>query len=452
MKFDEIERRNKVLNGFLMALFFCVAIFIIAIGFNIEKPETCKSDVFEGAIYTDGVLLTDFENLDSNNPEKQHARSLTYPKVYSYLLGYNSTRYGTSGLRELYSDWFYDGKRNGNGNDLHLTINHNLQLFCYDELNAFGKNGSIVVIDNDTGAIRALVSTKESGTFNANEVDSLEIIELPDDGFLIGDFQQTYLPGSTFKVLSAIALIENGNDDYEYNDKTGYISYGGGIVHNAGNSIKGELDLKNALKQSANVYFVSALEKEGFYNQLKDVASRFKLGEEIQLDFCTVHSSFDYTPENDFQKALAVFGQGNETSISPIQLSMIFSTIMNEGEIMYKPFVIETNTNRTFFDYIFNTNHTVKPEVQAKNVISKKTAKQIKEALEYTAVEGYSLPGGCIGKTGTAELADGKRQLWLVCSNEKYSICISITSSSGYGSNLVEPMKRILEYIDNNDI
>lgn len=446
-----IDKRNKIFSGLLMGLFICFAVFLAAISLTVDKPGgIARADVYEGGIYAECVLLTDFENLDSsNNPEKQHARSLTYPEAYSHLLGYNSTRYGTSGLRDRYSDWLYDGKRNGNGNDLHVTINHNLQLFCYDELNAFGKNGSVVIIENKSGAIRALVSTKESGTFNANEVDSLEFSELP-DGFLIGEYEQSYVPGSTFKVPSAIALIENGNDDYIYNDKTGSINAGDGIVHNAGSSIKGELDFKEALKESANVYYVSALENEGFYDQLKDVAESFKIGEEIRLDFCTLNSSWDYNPKNGFQKALAVFGQGNESSITPIHNAMIFGCIMNNGTMM-KPYVVETNTERGLFDYIFNTNLTVNPEVLAKNIITKKTSKKIREALEYTAVEGYGLPEGCIAKSGTAELSNGKNQLWLCVATEEYSICINMTSQ-GYSSALIEPMKKILDFIENNEI
>lgn len=447
-----IDKRTKIFSGLLMGLFICFAVFLAAISLTVDKPGgIARADVYEGGIYADGVLLTDFENLDSsNNPEKQHARSLTYPEAYSHLLGYNSTRYGTSGLRDRYSDWLYDGKRNKNGKDLQLTINHNLQLFCYDELNAFGKNGSIIVIDNETGAIRALISTKESGTFNANEVDSLEFSELP-DGFLIGEWEQSYVPGSTFKVLSAISLIENGNAGYEYNDETGYINVGGGTVHNAGNSIKGELDLRNSLKESANVYYVAALENEGFYDQLKDVAERFKVGEKIELDFCSLSSDFDYTPENFFQKSLAVFGQGNESAVTPIQNAMIFSSIMNNGSTMMKPYVVESNTERGFFEELFNMNSEVKPEVLAKNVISKKTAKQIKEALEYTAVEGYGLPEGCIAKSGTAELPNGKNQLWLCAATEDFSICISI-SSQGYSSALIEPVKKILDFIENNGV
>lgn len=445
-----IDKRTKMFSGLLMGLFICFAVFLAAINLTVDKPGCiARADVYEGEIYTsDGVCLTELKNLDSSSPEKKHARSLKYPEAYSHLLGFNSTRYGTSGLRDRYSDWLYDGKRNKNGKDLQLTINHNLQLFCYDELNAFGKNGSIVVIDNE-GAIRALVSTKESGTYNANEVDSLDFSKIP-DGFLVGEYEQSYLPGSTLKLLSSIALIENGQGDFVYNDKTGYINIGGGTIHNAGNSIKGELDLKNALKESANVYFVSALDgTEGFYNQLKDVASRFKLGEEIRLDFCSMNSSFDYTPENDFQKALAVFGQGNESAVTSIQNAMIFSCIMNNNGTMMKPYVVETNTERGFFEELFNMNCEVKPEVLAKNVISKKTAKKIKEALEYTAVEGYGLPEG-IAKSGTAELPNGKNQLWLCVATEDYSICISITSR-GYSSSLIKPMKNILGFIENNE-
>lgn len=194
---------------------------------------------------------------------------------------------------------------------------------------------------------------------------------------------------------------------------------------------------------------MSALENEGLYNQLKDVASRFKLGEEIRLDFCTVNSSFDHTPENDFQKALAVFGQGNKTAISSIQNAMIFSTVMNNGTMM-KPYVVETNTERGFFEVLFNMNPETKPEVLGKNVISKKTAKKIKEVLEYTAVEGYGLEG-CIAKSGTAELPNGKNQLWLCAATEEYSICMNMTSQ-GYSSALIEPVKNILDFIENNEI
>lgn len=126
-----IDKRYKIFSGLLMGLFICFAVFLTAISLTVDKPGgIARADVYEGGIYTsDGVLLTDFMNLDSSNPdnpEKQHARLLTYPEGYSHLLGFNSMRYGLSGIRDRYSDWLYDGKRNKNGKDLQLTINHNL--------------------------------------------------------------------------------------------------------------------------------------------------------------------------------------------------------------------------------------------------------------------------------------------------------------------------------------
>ena len=85
--------------------------------------------------------------------------TLTYPESTSFLLGYNSLRYGQSGLRSMYRDVLLDTDENGKGGSLNLTLDIDLQNDCQSQLS--GHEGAIIVMNWRTGALLAAASSSD---------------------------------------------------------------------------------------------------------------------------------------------------------------------------------------------------------------------------------------------------------------------------------------------------
>ena len=125
------------------------------------------------------------------------------------------------------------------GFDMTLTIDNKLQQYAYDIMG--GKNGSIIVMDNKTGAIRAMASNP---TFDPSAESLLknweELAESDDAPFVARAISGLYAPGSTWKMITASAAIEAGLSDKEYDDE-GKAVIGGREYENSGGIRQGGL-------------------------------------------------------------------------------------------------------------------------------------------------------------------------------------------------------------------
>ena len=126
----------------------------------------------------------------------------------------------------------------------------------------------------------------------------------------------------------------------------------------------------------------------------------FLLGEDISLDFATLHSNFDLKDYEDNIVATTAFGQG-ETLVTPLQMAMITQSIANDGE-MLKPYLFKSVVN--------GKGKTTQDELTAEEI--KEVMKEAGESYGLSEVgeQGYSIAA----KTGTAERGDGTNNAWLV--------------------------------------
>jgi len=367
---------------------------------------------------------------------------LIYPEETSFLLGYNSKSHGTSGLRSRYSDYLYRGGKDDIGATLNLTIDSELQRLSYGIIG--NSIGSIIVLDNETGEILSCVSRSSADVpYNANliEENSDTYNEIEAFYFNRATFAQDP-PGSTFKLITATALLETGNDTFTIEDSGEFMG-----IHNARNVVYGTIDLAKALIKSINTYFANA----GVYlggPTLEDVCKRFMIGTPIELDFTTLHSNLDlenYEPE---LVASTSFGQG-KLKLSPLHISMILSGILNDGELM-KPFLVKEISDD---EKIIKT---TKPEILSQ-VCSSETSEEMKHLLNKVAISyGFDEKtyGKVYAKTGTAQLGNGKEynHIYLVFGTDKYSCIISKDCSFDSSHSLAAPAKEILKYLSYKEI
>ena len=166
------------------------------------------------------------------------------------------------------------------GSDIQLTIDANLQRYVQARLS--GESASAVVIDCETGD---LVACASAPTFDPNlfvrGISQKNYQELTGNKYrplASKTVQGVYPPGSTFKMVTAMAALEAGligPDDTAY--CPGHLEVAGRRFHCWKRAGHGFVDLQNSLKQSCDVYYYDLAVKVGI-EKISDMAKRFGIG------------------------------------------------------------------------------------------------------------------------------------------------------------------------------
>lgn len=272
------------------------------------------------------------------------------------------------------------------------TIDRRVQHVCEKALAETDKRGAVLVAD-DNGEIIAWAS---SPTFNPNNVT----VHLNDvDTCLVDRVSQgTYAPGSVFKIVTAAAALESGmkDEEDEYICK-GSVTIEGVTVNcsTGGEKGHGKIDMKRAMAESCNCYFVQ-LGKDIGSDKIVEMASRMGLGQKCFDSFPGEKSGNlplkeELSPRDITNLSI---GQGS-LLVTPLQMSRVTSIIANGGlPVEFK--LIGGNEKE-----------------EQQRVISEETAGKIDEMLKLVMTTGtarmdWSLP--VRGKTGTAEaVTEGKK-------------------------------------------
>ena len=373
-----------------------------------------ESDVAE-EIYNlklDGVYLS--ENV---------GRYYVYGDLLTQLLGFTSIDgTGQSGVEAYFNDYLtgvdgysyvqsdLQGKEIGGslryyvqgvaGDDIKLTIDSKIQIIlenvlekAFEEQEAKAVTG--MVMEAKTGKVLA-ISSKPS--FDLNEVprDDLETLFNYSRMSAITD---TFEPGSTFKILTVAAALEEGVvslDDTFY--CPGYRIVDGQKIKCWKTIGHGTQTLAEAFSNSCNCCFIDLALRLGvdkFYEYLEKFGIGTKTGITVQGE----SSGIVMSKENVKTVDLARMGFGHAIAVTPIQLLSIVTAITNGG-VYNTPTIVEE------IDDVYGTT-TFTPSVTTKRLISESTSEIINSFLklttnktgDYTFVEGYNIGG----KTGTAQ-------------------------------------------------
>ena len=430
-------------------------------------------------------------NLSGVYYSRDNSRVYPYNEFLTSVLGFTSTDgKGQSGL-ELYYDKYLSGINgeilyetdivgveinNGkasyipatNGLNLKLTIDYNVQQLCETAMEEAmqvhkAKSAQIIVMDPNSGAIRGMVSKP---SFNLNEIprDDLDALNKLGRNGIVCDI---YEPGSTFKVLTAAANIEEylkGNKNafsinHIYNSSR-YRCVDGQKVkcwNDHKNGKHASLTLQGALNNSCNPIFVDIAMSLGKQTMYKYI-DLFNYGTTTGIDFSgeTQGMVLPISAVQNVDLARIAFGQ--TIAVSALQLASATCAAINGGNY-YTPYLVSE---------IYADNGIVaeKIEPQLKNkVISTKASSILNEMLEKVVsegsgkqayIEGYSVAG----KTGTAQkyengiIAQGKYVSSFVgyfpSTNPQYLALVVIDEPVGqyYGSTVAAPYaKQVFEGI-----
>ena len=361
------------------------------------------------------------------------------------------------------------------GNELRLSLDTEVQAAGEAAMASFGNPGGFVAMDVKNGEILALGSypSFDPSIFGRPVVpqSTYEQLTDPDNGNALSNraTQGLYPTGSTFKLITATAALEEGliTPDEIVND-TGEVRIGGVSFKNAGDAINGPIDLAQALKVSSDVYFyLLGLEADGRGGDIiQEWATKLGLGATTGIDLPSEQAGLVPTPEwrNDLFRLgqtdrpwtvgdainLSV-GQG-DLQTNPLQMALAYAAVANGGDIV-RPHVglsVEDAEGRVIQE--------VDPAPRDLVEIDPANSRAILDGLRAAAMEpgGTSYPvfGGfpfdIAGKTGTAERGTAvEDQSWYVAvapyPNPEIVVALTI-ERGGFGADAAAPaVARMLE-------
>lgn len=286
------------------------------------------------------------------------------------------------------------------GEDITLTIDSQIQSQLYDQ---FAEDKSCSVAMNPkTGEVLALVSTP---SYNANNfILGMSInkwTELNEDEKkpMYNRFKAALCAGSTFKAVTAAIGIDTGTitpeDDFGHSGlKWQKDESWGGYYITTTMEYDGPANIENALKFSDNIYFAKAAMKIGsdkFASRLTAIGFEEQIPFEFGLYSSIISTTETFTSE--IQLADSGFGQG-EILVNPVHLACIYSSFMNEGNILQPYLVLRDNPA---------------PQFWIENAFTAETAATVRDSLIQVVESGSAadakIDGMTLaGKTGTAEI------------------------------------------------
>ncbi len=485
-----MNRQIRQLAAVLMALY--VVLFAALNYWQVSRTEELASqpsntralirqfDTPRGPIKTaDGEVIARSVQAPGDSDVKFQR---TYPtgELFANITGYYTFGLGATQLERsksgvLTGDTFTQQVRalenilsrtNDNSGSLHLTLRADMQRFAQFLLGE--REGSIVLIEVETGAV---ISMWSYPSFDPNKVadpdyeaafDYVTELQADDrDPLLANAYQQRYMPGSTFKVLTTGAALDFGvvSLDSFWEPEREYVPpQTDDPIMNYGGSICGG-DMAEVFRRSCNTPFARIGQDLG-PDRFQEGIARWGVGETIPIDLPGAAASTigDFTDidQNLPLLSMRAFGQ-NDDQMVPLHMAMIAATVANDGAMM-KPFVVDAE-----LDHNNRIISRTQPDVW-KRPISRQTAGILKQLMVGVAESGtasccIALEGGIpvAAKTGTAQLngpgEPERSHAWIMAfapvEQPKYAVAVMLKGtdaeiSAGTGGRLAGPLAKAM--------
>lgn len=459
------------INGYILGMVYLfILLFISLIGYLCyftwkEAPDLVNSP-YNGRLakLNQSVVRGDITSSDgtviafSEVNDGKEIRKYPYDEAFAHVVGY--TNVGEAGLESTAGYYLLNSHESAwsklykeitdqkvTGDTVVTNLDKDLQQLISDAMGDY--QGACVVMEPSTGKIRAMVSKPD---FNPNtlEADYEKLVSDQSNSNLVNRATKgLYSPGSTFKLVTALAFMEQNPDDwtnYQYNCE-GSIQIGDQVIHCSHNTKHGKVDLTKSIAKSCNSSFVN-IGVSLDIAQFRETAERLMFNQKLNTGFSTAVSKFDLTPESS--RALVMqtsFGQGN-TLITPLQNAMITSAIANLGVMM----------NPQLLDRVVSTDGSVVETYEPESLGSVMTAEQamtLSEMMMETVNSGTAKVLKSSGyqaaaKTGSAQTDDEKEtDAWMVAfapaDNPQYVVSM-VLEEAGAGSETAGPIiKKIFD-------
>lgn len=415
-----------------------------------ENPRNSRQFLEEksrhrGQISAGGEILARSELGDDGFYSRRYEAN---PEAYAPIEGYLSDIYGSTGLERSQNDILngsdpslfasraidtITGRASGGAN-LELTLLPEAQETAYRALADNGYVGSAVAIRPSTGEILAMASTPsyDPNDIAANDADAWARLNADEDAPLLNHATQRPLPpGSTFKVLTTIAAVENGASPETTVTGASEITLPGTnttLENYGGQSCGGTTTLRTAFARSCNTAFAELAIDNGA-DSLRDVADRMGVGEEFdELGVPQEASTIGEIPD-DAALGQTAIGQ-RDVSFTPLQNAIIAATIANGGKRM-EPHLVKSIQGQDLSPL-----KTIKPK-EVNEAIHPDTAAILTDLMRGS--ENNSGGNGSViaSKTGTAEHGSERGVLaphvWYIAFAPDSDVAVAVVVESGGG-------------------
>ena len=280
------------------------------------------------------------------------------------------------------------------GASLELTIDQYIQHIAERELRAGveenrAAGGAVVVMDPNSGEILALANWP---TFNPNTFNKAD-----EHWRRNRAIQDLYEPGSTFKLVTASAALEEDviTADDPIDCAPGHIRFGRRVIRDV--HTYGVLSFSDVIVKSSNVGAIKVGLRLG-PERLSRYISRFGFGRPVGPDFRGENPGIVWNPASLDSSALASVSMGYQVAVTPLQMAAAVSSVANGGTL-YEPRVVRA---------VINDGQRVPVERKVvRRTVSRETAAELTAIMEAVVDRGTArtaqIPGYTIaGKTGTA--------------------------------------------------
>ncbi len=362
-------------------------------------------------VYPEGQLASQVLGFVNAAGDGQYGVEGYFNKLLVGLPGELSAKTDTYGIPIATSDNV--ASRPIDGSSLTLTLDRNIQAQAEKYLkegveNVGAKSGSVIVMDPNSGAIKAMANYP---TYDPAKYQGVKDYADFSNAVVSSQFE----PGSGFKIITMSAGLDTNKvtPDTTYND-TGSFDVDGYSIHNAENHKFGTQTMTDVIQKSLNTGVMFVLRMLG-----GDPNNINLVGKQVLYDYITKHfglskpTGIEQSGEaagavkapskqsgNNVTYANMTFGQG--IAVTMIQMITAASAIANRGTL-YKPYLVDQTTKAD--GSVAKTS----PVVVRRNVISKLAADNMTKMMEQVVLHGSGylakMPGYEVaGKTGTAQI------------------------------------------------
>ncbi|MFO1492953.1 MAG: penicillin-binding protein 2 [Kiritimatiellia bacterium] len=385
---------------------------------------------------------------------------------------YDGVLQGTPGWELLRIDAFQfrhkieEGATPRPGRDVLLTLDTRLQRLAEETLGR--EPGSLIISDPYTGEVFAMASEPR---YDLNDfvprITAQRWAELNRDErnpLLNRPVQQYYAPGSTFKMVVALAALTNNRSTPEVvHNCPGYIEVGGTRMHCAVHSGHGDLMLRGAIERSCNVYFFD-LGRDTGWDFIYHMAESMGFGHRTGIELGPAVEKPGILPNDTWKRqnigtrwtegdtCNGSIGQGF-VSVTPIQMAVAIGSIANGGKLMRPRLVAGVR------DPVTGRVEPTQPEILNELGWPREALELVRGGMHdvINADHGTGRSARVAGvdyaaKTGTAQFgARGNNQYhaWMVAfapfDHPKYVVTLVLDSSDAAGVSAAPRMKRVIE-------
>lgn len=444
---------------------------------NIVKVSKYEEDKVQEVLNIEGVM-------SQVGTSRVYARGEAFGSLLGYIgditaeeleknadKGYTtSSQIGKNGLEQVYEDTLRatDGVhiyiergeeditlakiKSSDGKDIKLAIDSDLQKLVYDQMDK--EKGASIAMNSATGEVLAMVSSPsyDSNTMVTYKTKTIaKEWEENKNASFDNRANNLYSPGSTMKLITASVGIENKaidpNEKMKIEGLNWQKSSSWGNYKVTRVKDVSSVNLYDAVVNSDNIYFADKAIKLGSENLIEG-SKKFGLGADVKFEYPMPNSQISNSGTIDSEILLGDTGYGQgEVLTTPLQITMAYSALGNEGKIMTPRLVISENKEEKVYSEAIQKKYLKELQKDFAGVI-----KDSDGSGYLCKIEGVNLAG----KTGTAEIKStkedetGNENSWFVAvdmDNSKLAISMVMENMKDKSTSkyLVPKVKNIMK-------